>query len=243
MALTTKEFAGRTLDWRWLAAAITAVVIVAAVIMVSRSGEPTDQPGQQAQVPGATQTTGKGSVLPQQPALVRTPTDPLWLTGAPHDISWQRVDGVPLPFSSSDGPAQIRGAVASGYSHTPQGAVMAAAQISFRLAWSPDFTDVVNAQTAVDQQTRQQLIDARSANPLDPELISQYASAPMAFKIADYTDTAASLWLAFPGQGGQFRFARAALTWVDGDWKYSDQFSPMATDLPDSPSLDGFTRI
>lgn len=242
MALTTKEFAGRTLDWRWLAAGIAVVVLVAAVWIVSRGGDTDDQP-QQAAVPGATQTAGEGSVLPQQPALIRTPADPLWLTGAPHDISWQRVDGVPLPFSSSDGPAQIRGAVASGYSHTPQGAVMAAAQISFRLAWSPDFADVVNAQTAVDQQTRQQLIDARSANPLDPALIGQYASAPAAFKIADYTDTAVSLWLAFPGQGGQLRFARAALAWVDGDWKYSDQFSPMATDLPDSPSLDGFTRI
>lgn len=241
MALTTKEFTQRTPDWRWIAAGVALIVVIAAVWTLGRN-DSTSPAGTQ-QTTTAAAPTGKGSIVPQQPALIRAPSDPQWLNGAPHGISWQRVDGVPLPFSSSDGPARISGPVASGYSHTPQGAVMAAAQISFRLAWSPDFAAVVAAQTAVSDQTRQQLIDARSANPLDPELISQYASAPAAFKIAEYTDAAATLWLAFPGQAGQFRFARCAVVWVDGDWKYSDQFSVMATPLPDSPSLDGFTRI
>lgn len=242
MALTSKEFTERRFDWRIAVAAGVVIVIAVSIWMFGRDNT-TPEHSASGPVAAGPEAPGKGSPLPQQPELVRSPADPAWLTGAPHDISWQRVDGVPLPFSSSDGPARIDGAVASGYSHTPQGAVMAAAQISFRLAWSPDYERVVRAQTAVSDQTRQQLVDARASNSLDPAVVGQYASAPVAFKIAEYTAEATTLWLAFPARDGQFTFARAALVWSGNDWKYSDQFSVMAIDLPPSPSLDGFTRI
>ena len=43
---------------------------------------------------------------------------------------WQRVYGATIPFSTSDGPTAISAdGVPSGFSHTPQGVVLAAWQI------------------------------------------------------------------------------------------------------------------
>ncbi|WP_162904566.1 hypothetical protein [Gordonia rubripertincta] len=177
--------------------------------------------------------------------MQRVPADPEWLTAPPHRVSWQRVDGVPFPFSDSDGPARISGAIASGYSHTPQGAVLAAAHITFRLTWSPDYASVLVRQAAVSEATRRQLLAARDhGGTVDPALLSEVASAPAAFKIASYSDDRADLYLAFPSRSGNYRFAASTVVWADGDWKFSDQWDNEVTPpLPDSPSLTGFTSL
>lgn len=247
MTLTTKEFQPRRPWWQWAAGALAAVVLVAVVLVVAGGqDEQSDQGATSATGSSSTApSAGKGSVLVQTPSLQRAATDPEWLTAPPHRVSWQRVDGVPFPFSDSDGPARISGAIASGYSHTPQGAVLAAAHITFRLTWSPDYASVLDKQAVVSDATRRQLLTARDhGGTVDPALLSEVASAPSAFKIVAYSDERADLYLAFPSRDGNYRFAASTVVWADGDWKFSDEWDNEVTPpLPDSPSLDGFTSL
>ncbi|MFC9982690.1 hypothetical protein [Gordonia sp. NPDC127522] len=245
MGLTTKEFAQRRPRWQWLAGAAAVVVLAAAVGMMMHGGKPSDTAETPTRSATPSSSAGKGSVLVQTPTLQRSPTDPEWLTAPPHRVSWQRVDGVPFPFSDSDGPARITGPIASGYSHTPQGAVLAAAHITFRLTWSPDYAAVIDAQAKVSATTRRQLLVARDHGAtVDPAVLAQVASAPVAFKIADYSEAKASVYLAFPSRGENFRFAAVPVVWDEGDWKFSDEWDPAsAPELPDSPSLSGFTSL
>lgn len=244
MPLTTKEFADRRPPWQRVAGAVAIACAAALVVVMVVRGHGDEQEASRA-APSSetTQSVGKGSVLPQTPSLVRTPSDPKWLTAAPHYISWQRVDGVPFPFSDSDGPSTIRGAIASGYSHTPQGAVMAAAHITFRLTWSPDYAAVLAAQTKVTETTRTQLLAARDHGGTIPtEMLAQVATAPVAFKVASYTPNAARVYLAFPTHTDKYRFAPVAVVWDAGDWKFSDDVSSTPA-LPDSATMSGFTSL
>ena len=82
-----------------------------------------------------------GHALPQsaRPSS-STLTSPL---AAPQGLEWQRVYGAPVPFSTSDGPREVHSdGTVSGFSHTPQGAALAAWQIGQRATWAPDDQNV-----------------------------------------------------------------------------------------------------
>ena len=51
---------------------------------------------------------------------------------------WQQVDGVPMPFSTSDGPTAVDGELPTGFAQTPQGAALAAQQLSARSSASKE---------------------------------------------------------------------------------------------------------
>lgn len=253
MSLTTKEFRDRSLAPRWRVVALIVAgvgVVVGTVVLTGPQGDGrTEQAATGAptsSASGATTTpptSGKGSLVPQAP-VNRPPTDPNWLTAAPTGLSWQRVDGVPLPFTASDGPSRIDGAVAAGYSHTPQGAAIAALQISMRMLYSPDYQQILDAQTAIPDEERAKIIAARSTQPrLDPAMVQRSTLQPAGFKVGAYDDASATIYYAYGRPNGQFRIARMAVVWREGDWKYSDELDAAAPQLPDAPDLNGFTPL
>ncbi|OXM18370.1 hypothetical protein CBI33_27035 [Rhodococcus erythropolis] len=257
MPLTTKQFAPKK-SWREPAmiAAGAVAVLVAIFVMASACGGDNPPPPVAAQggdtaetassgaATSTASTVAKGSLVPQVPEPARSSSDADWLTRPPQGISWQRVDGVPLPFSASDGPTDISGALASGYTHTPQGAAVAALQISMRLIFSPDFAAVVNHQTSVSEDERRQLLTARSAQPsIDADAVGASTLQPAAFKVGDYSDAAATIYFAYPTQTGSYRVARTAVEWSGGDWKYTGRMSSSAPELPDTTDLSTFTRL
>lgn len=249
MALTTKEFAPKPQRRKIAATVAAAAVVVGAVAVVTHHGDHTGThvaasvPSRHVAAPASPAV--KGSLVPQRPALIHRPTDPDWLTGVPAGIVWERVDGVPLPFGGADGPSHIAGAVASGYSHTPQGAVLAALQIGFRLALSPDYAQVAAAQTVLSPQTAAQLDQARgSAATVPAQTVALSTSQPVAFKVAAYSPAAATIDYAFPTRSpGTDKFLRSAVVWSGGDWKFSDHPDPSTSDLPPSSDLSGFTKF
>ncbi len=250
MSLTTNEF--REGNRRWVGfAAVAAVLVTGALVVQSCVSENADTSGAHAGgttssitsgAPSPSPTTAaKGSLVAPVP-VSRSAADPDWLTAAPQGISWQRVDGVPLPFTASDGPTAIDGAVASRYAHTPQGAVIAALQISMRMLYSPDYARIVAAQTALPEADRAKILTARAANPrLDSAAVQAATVQPAAFKIGAYSDTAATVYYAYPRPDGSFRIARMAVAWVDGDWRYTNAFGADAH--PDTADLAGFTKL
>jgi hypothetical protein len=171
-----------------------------------------------------------GQPLPQDPGQQRKPSDGDWLIAAPTGTTapggWQRVFGASVPFSTSDGPARIEDGLAVGYSHTPQGAVLAAAQITYRLNARPADRDLYVRQVRVSAQQIAAYDKALSQDRLpeqQPEKVTRYFVASDAFKVENYADDLAIIRLATRGpvvDGKQLWAAlRLVMVWDAGDWR------------------------
>lgn len=228
-------------------AAVLALIVIAGVIMyvgrddsapsgpAAAGGDPSasgfatpevDIFGRRVDVPN----NPAGQPLPQDPSKQRKPSDGDWLSAAPAGTAeprgWQRVYGASVPFSTSDGPTRIEDGLAVGYSHTPQGAALAAAQIVYRLNARPADRDLYLRQVRVNAQQIAAYDRALAADKLpqqQPEKITRYFVASDAFKIDDYADDLAILRLASRGpvvDGKQlWATVRLVVVWDAGDWR------------------------
>ncbi|MEV6768953.1 hypothetical protein AB0N05_10045 [Nocardia sp. NPDC051030] len=193
-----------------------------------------------------------GQPLPQDPSKQHRPSDQEWLTAAPAGTvdphGWQRVYGASVPFSTSDGPARLENGLAVGYSHTPQGAALAAAQITYRLNARPADRELYVRQVRVSAQQvaayDQALADQRLPKQ-QSEKVTRYLVAPDAFQVENYADDMAIMRLAARGpvvDGRQLWAAvRLIMVWDAGDWRLKPSTSTSAqTEYVDS--LAGWTR-
>lgn len=208
----------------------------------------TDMFGRRVDIPN----NPAGQPLPQDPAAQHKPTDADWLTAAPAGIAgprgWQRVYGASVPFSTSDGPQSVEDGMALGFSHTPQGAVLAAAQISYRLNARPADRDLYLRQLRTTPQQVAEYDKARTDGHLpdqQPERVTRYLVAPDAFQVENYADDMAIVRLAMrgPSNDGKQLWAAVRLIMVyDGDdWRLKPTESRSAqTEFVDS--LGGWTR-
>ncbi|MET7769039.1 hypothetical protein [Nocardia sp. NPDC005366] len=171
-----------------------------------------------------------GQPLSQDPSRQRKPTDSDWLTAAPEGTTaprgWQRVYGASVPFSTSDGPTRIEDGLAVGYSHTPQGAALAAAQITYRINARPADRELYLRQIRVSAAQIAAYDKALNENRLpkqQPEKITRYFVASDAFKVENYADDLAIIRFASRGQvidGRQLWAAlRLVMVWDAGDWR------------------------
>ncbi|WP_040791089.1 hypothetical protein [Nocardia paucivorans] len=249
------------------AAVLTLIVIVGVFVYVGRDDPPVaegpsvvDGPvaegfaapeidlfGRRVDIPN----NPAGQPLPQDPSGQRKPSDPDWLTAAPKGTDgprgWQRVYGASVPFSTSDGPSRIEDGLAVGYSHTPQGAALAAAQITYRLNARPAHRDLYVRQVRVTAQQIAAYDRALAADRLpeqQPESITRYLVAPDAFKIDDYADDMAIVRLATRGpqvDGKRLWVAlRLIMVWDAGDWRLKPTTSA-STRTEYVESLEGWT--
>jgi hypothetical protein len=119
---------------RWTAiAAVVFVAVVAAlalIVVVARGHQ--RGPADAAAGRGSAPTASAGGTATPGPAAASS-GDGLPLTAAPSGVGWQLVDGVALPFSAADGPHRLAGGVASGFTRTPAGALLACVQIGLRI--------------------------------------------------------------------------------------------------------------
>jgi len=241
---TTKQYAARRRPpWLWPVVALAAVVVVAVVVGFSLSGGGGPPAAQQ----GTPAPTSAGSA-PPPPAPAgtagggvgggsRQPSDPNYLTAAPAGLRFQDVGGLTLPFSPVDGPLRVNGPIAAGYSHTPQGAVIATMQLLPRIGFGPDYRQVVAEQVVADQAIKDQLISYRATHPQDnPAELAAQLSPPVGFRIESYApDRATVVMLNRPGgNAGGFTAGRALVVWVGGDWKLPDNSSSTLSAVPDS---------
>ncbi|APA99604.1 hypothetical protein [Nocardia seriolae] len=193
-----------------------------------------------------------GQPLPQDTAKQRKTTDSDWLTAAPQGLTephgWQRVYGASVPFSTSDGPARMENGVAVGYSHTPQGAALAAAQITYRLNARPADRDLYVREVRVpaEQLTAydQALADQRLPKQ-QPEKVTRYLVASDGFQIENYADDMAIVRLAVRGPVVDNRqwwaAVRLIMVWDAGDWRLKPSTSK-TSQTENVDSLAGWTR-
>ncbi len=157
-------------------------------------------------------------------------TDPGWLTAPPagtHDRGgWQRVYGVSVPFSTTDGPARISKGMASGYARTPRGAALAAVYIAHQLAARPADPDVV-ARVAYGPDDLARWREGVATGKLpthQSESVTRWITAPDAYQIVSWSPDLCVLTVAGranpggPQQAPTWTSVRYAVAWTGGDW-------------------------
>ncbi len=254
MSFTTREFTGRRYPrWLWPAVAVAGMLAVVLLIVVLTTGgggggesAAVTPPGGSTAEPNPSTGTGGNSRVPAVPNPATTgnrqPSDPQYLTAAPAGVNFQVVHGLQLPFSPVDGPLRIDGPIAAGYSHTPQGATLAAVQLEFRLGYAPGYERVLDDQSVMGPSVRQQLLTYRNSRPQSSDAdLERMIARSVGFKVDSYTQDRATIEVAFPnvnGAPGTYLTGPISVIWSGGDWKLADNSS--APSIPVN-NLSGFT--
>lgn len=142
------------------------------------------------------------------------------LDAAPDDVTWQLFQGVALPVSSEHGPSTVDGAVHAGFSRTPTGALLAAAQIGARRLITPDPAGLrqVAEQQLVDgpgKQVHLGMLDGLVDNEAPLSGYAQYVG----FRQHTWSPDLAVVALATRSSSGHLQVSTDSLRWVDGDWR------------------------
>jgi hypothetical protein len=173
------------------------------------------------------------------------------------DLRWENFHGVRLPASALDGPAREDAGLASGFTDSPRGALLAALNIGVRAnaQWGPGiFTPTITAQM-IGPDTTALLAAERAAYDAQATQSGVTRGAPLGpvyvieegFRWQDYSPAQASVDLlaAGPGPdpGSTVRAAtRIQLRWLGGDWRV---IAPPGGDWGNSAApattTDGFT--
>jgi hypothetical protein len=173
-------------------------------------------------------------------------------------LRWTDYHGVRLPSSPSAGPRRSNGGLASGYSDTPLGALLAALNIAVRAnaQWGPGIFGptireqvtgpdadalLASCQTAYTQAS--QSAHVTGGGPLGNAFVTEEA-----FRWVSYTPADATIDLVSAGPGNQGVTVRAVtqvqVTWDGADWKV---IAPPGGDWGNSAaplaSLSGYTTF
>jgi len=221
-----------------VAAVIVALIALAAVAVIwatrGSDSAPVAAPSPSAPVsasPSAASSASPTAAVPQQ----AVPTIP------PEGVRWSLFQGVALPSSRTAGPARTSGPVYAGYAHTPTGALLAAAQISYRYLISPgnDWRQVVDQQVVpgpgrdVYAQKRAK-VDSTSVTP---GTYGQLAG----FRVVTYSPDTAVIQYVTRFADGSMQVVTDTVHWLNGDWKL--QLQPDGSETPTAQtvgSLAGF---
>ncbi|MEU5885181.1 hypothetical protein [Spirillospora sp. NPDC047279] len=170
-------------------------------------------------------------------------------------LTWKDYSGVRLPYSALDGPRMTRGDLASGFSRTPRGALLAAIHIGVRAnpQWEPHvFEDTIRRQVTGPDGS-ELLSETRSSKAGQREQPAGDSGAKAyvvieAFRWQGYTPETASLDLLTAGPGDSDATVRAVtrlqVQWRRGDWRlvappggaWSGSAAPART-------TEGYTRL
>jgi hypothetical protein len=234
---------------RWAVVAIAVLVVVAIVVAVaiavgghhSHKAAGTAGPSSTAAAPttsatlvtpSATATTptpapATSSAAPSAPPVTTVPTAP------PPNVTWNLFQGVALPSSSTDGPTKNSGPVYAGYSHTPTGALLAAAQLVRRYLLTPG----TGWRQVVDQQVlpgpgRDEYIAARASTNVSggADQFGQTAG----FKFVTYSPEVAVVQF-INKFAADYEVTTDTVEWSGGDWKL--QLQPDGGDSPSAQQV------
>lgn len=209
--------------------AVLVVVLLVAVLVLTSGDEPEAGP----QPPAAPAPSGEApsASSPRDVGPTTVPTSP------PENVRWQLYHTVALPFSEQAGPYEAGRSTATGYAHTPTGALLAAAQIPIRKLVAPDWRSVVEQQI-VAGPGREAFTQARaevSGAEVTPGQFGQYAG----FKFVNYTPDTATIQFVTRFVSGQMQATTITVQWSQGDWKLVLQ--PDGGDSPTAQPVSDLT--
>ena len=140
------------------------------------------------------------------------------LTDAPEIASWSSVKGVWVPIGKNDGPKGGSGEPFTGFTHTPQGAALAAITQSVQLATASD-TDwpKILGSVAAPGETRDVYAANRalvSISGLDPDAVPEIVG----YTITDYSDEAANVDVVQRFPDNSLAASHSRVVWTGEDW-------------------------
>jgi hypothetical protein len=231
-----------------LAAAVVLVLAVTALVAVRLLGSGGPEVGRGGLEAGP--EAGQGAGLPGRAA---TPA----ASPGRAPLTWREVAGVRLPFSAVHGPRVTDHGRAAGYSHTRQGAALAAVQVLDRtsatagpVVYRPVLAGQVAGANAVAMSQRlderyQQLRHQPGLTVTDGEPIPGNNATVAGYLLDDYDEQAgtalAEVLMAAPDlSGGQVVAFAVGLQWTDGDWRVlappNGEWGTLARQLPGAPA-------
>ncbi|MEW2383664.1 hypothetical protein AB0873_16460 [Micromonospora sp. NPDC047707] len=217
MARPTQDFADRP-PWTrpsFIASAALVLIVIIAGLLVAVLGPDGDGSDVADGTPPSNPAPAQSG--PQQALPTAVPTT------APAGVRWELVGPLAVPVSATAGPTQVTGTTASGFAHTPEGALIAAAQIGMRSSYSlgREYWEPTTERQFVPSADRDRLLAehrASDSRPADSGAQSQIAG----FSYQSYTpDTAViGLVLRAPSAGTpRYHVLSLTLLWRDGDWR------------------------
>lgn len=158
---------------------------------------------------------------------------------APEQVRWEQWQGVALPYSAIDGPKSVN-AAATGYTHTPQGAALAAIQHSIRTSLAPDGSwAAVAAAALVSGPGKDAYVLARAQVSLstpDPAMLPTIQG----YKITNWTPDRADLTIYTRYTDSSHAALHHRVEWVAGDWRLTlpdpESASPVVEDISATPA-------
>jgi len=192
----------------------------------------------------ATLAAGCGNDI--RPAPSDNTAAPVDLAAAPADLRWETYRGLRLPWSPVDGPRHSSGVVSSGYSRSPQGAVLAAirGQGYLALAGDTEWGRVVATLTAPGPG-RDEFAAHRAPLSITGTL-PPGAVRFVGFKIVTYrTDplTAGVHVAEEVGTPPRLFSWPVALQWIGDDWRIVLPTSSEGIDAAELVDLTGYTLL
>lgn len=145
-------------------------------------------------------------------------------TTAPAGVIWSIYQTVALPSLPGTGPAKVAGAIATGYAHTPVGALLATANESYRYLLADDATWRRAASEMVAPGAGYNAwLKTRAAHPYGPGgaaggggSLAQIAG----FQFVSYTPSDAVIQIVTKDSDGNLQVGIEHVSWVGGDWRY-----------------------
>jgi len=210
----------------FLAALIVVLVLIAAAVAAVVNHTGGDTPAAALTTPTTAPSGTAGAGTTTAPAVADT-TIP---TVAPV-TAWADYHGVLIPTSATAGPARVTGDVASGFAHSPTGALLAATQLPVRRILAADWSTVLTRSVvpgpgvAVWRSTRSQL-----STELTPPAGGWTQTA--GYRFLAYKPDQAVIQFLHSASTGDFTVTVATVTWTGGDWKLVLQ--PNGDDTPDT---------
>lgn len=198
-----------------LPVALVVVLVAGAVLIAIGSGR-----GDRPTGPGAPRAVGTTGAVDPGGALSTTLP-----TVAPAGVSWEPFGGTSLPVSRTAGPSSVRGGVASGYAHSPEGALIAVAQISLRAGYSSgrESWEPTIEQQFLPDAARDQLLAAIRAYEAGPQTATGGRLGRLAgFVYQSYSPDTAVIGLVYDAVVAgttAYQVTTFTVRWVDGDWR------------------------
>lgn len=166
---------------------------------------------------------------------------PEWDVSAAPEVTWEPVAGIAAPMSDNDGPAHTD-PVLHGYAPSPQGAVLAAINGQIQMATAHDTTwPQVSQYLLAPGDGRDQWAQARALMSVEGEV--ENPAEFVGFKVADFSDSDATVVLATEWPGGELTAYPVQLTRMNETWRLVLPTQDEAVDMETIETLDGFTRF
>lgn len=216
-------------DWfggrRWTGIAAVGFIILIAlcvviVVVINHGGGNNSATGSPSTSAPTSSSSSAGSSSARKSAVTLPAAVP---TRAPAGTTWTIYQTVALPSIAGTGPSKVAGSIATGYAHSPVGALLAAANEGLRYTLAPDkeWRKAAAAMLAPGAGTNA-WIKVRTKNPYGAgggagnDTLLQIAG----FQFVSYTTSDAVIQIVNGNADSGYQVGNEHVTWTGTDWKF-----------------------